>query len=165
MRRVALVAMACVALACEPGLTPPPDVEPGFGGVVRFERGTWPPRDSLVNLWIFASQIYPLDSAKIFAGLFSNPPSIYIYPSFTDNISLYVDSVTYAFKVPPATYRYVGVLQRFKDEITPRALRVVGVYVDRPNSMQPGEVHVRPYEFLRNIDINVNFHKLPLQPF
>lgn len=162
-----LVPLLCSILlySCEPGLTPPPDVEPGFGGTVYFEKGTWPPQDSLYNLWIFASQMYPLDSAKIFEGLLSNPPSIYVYPSFTGNLPYYVDSVSYGFKLPPATYKYVGVIQRFREEINARSLRVVGLYGTSSNPPEPVQVVVGEYQFIPGINIRVNFHKPPPQPF
>ena len=162
-----LLALGCtvLVLSCEPGLSPPPDVEPGFGGTVYFERATWPPADSLYNLWIFASQVYPLDSVKIFAGLFSTPPTIFLYPGFTASLPFFVDSLSYAFNLPAATYQYVGVLQQFRDEISVRSLRVVGVHGAGTNPSQPLEVRVDDFQFLQGVNIRVNFHKLPPQPF
>ncbi|MGA3246203.1 MAG: hypothetical protein ABSE41_16420, partial [Bacteroidota bacterium] len=66
MKKLLLAAIVMSLLSCDHGLEPPPSVQPGFGGTIYFEKGTWPASDSLVNLWLFASQLYPLDSAKIF---------------------------------------------------------------------------------------------------
>lgn len=162
-----LIALGCtmLALSCEPGLSPPPDVEPGFGGTVYFERSTWPHPDSLNNLWIFASQIYPLDSVTIFSGLFSIPPAIFLHPGFTTSLPFFVDSLSYSFPLPPGNYRYIGVLQQFREEISIRSLRVVGIYGAGSSPQQPLEVRVNEFQFLQGIDIRVNFHNLPPQPF
>lgn len=165
MRIVAALACCFVLLSCGPGLTPPPDVEPGFSGTIHFEPSTWPPQDSLYSLWIVASQIYPLDSVKIFAGLFSTPPSIFVHPGFTASLPFFVDSVSYSFPLPPGTYRYVGVLQQFREEISIRSLRVVGLYGTETVPPQPVEVRVNDFEFVEGINMRVNFHKLPPQPF
>ncbi|MBM4161443.1 MAG: hypothetical protein FJ217_10125 [Ignavibacteria bacterium] len=165
MRIVGVVFLVFLFLSCEPGLTVPPEVEPGFGGIVFFEKGTWPPQDSLFNLWVFASQIYPLDSLKVFEGLFADPPRIYLYPAIDRNLPLFVDSTSYAFALPPANYLYVGVLQRFASEITVRSLRVVGLYGTPDNPPLPIPVVVSGSQFIDGIDIRVNFHKPPPQPF
>jgi len=165
MKHLLVLSTAFLIASCETGLTPPPEVEPGFGGTVYFEKGTWPPPDSLLNLWLFASQIYPLDSAKVFSGLFANPPLIYLYPAIDQDLPFSVDSVSYAFKLPPASYKYVGVLQRFANEFSARALRVVGVYGTTGEPPLPIPVIVSEYQFIGGIDIKVNFHKPPPQPF
>ncbi len=160
-----LLVLVPLLLACDGGLAPPPLVEPGIGGTVTFAQNTWPPRDSLVNLWIVASQVYPLDSAKVFAGIIANPPTIYIYPALDRSLPLYVDSLQYTFPLPPATYRYIAVLQRHRDELSIRSLRVVGLYTAGGNSSQPNVVTVRPFEFVGSINIHVDFHNPPPQPF
>ena len=165
MRIVGFVLVAVLLLSCEPGLSPPQGVEPGFGGTIVFQKGTWPPADSLFNLWVFASQIYPLDSTKVFEGLFADPPAIYLYPAIDQNIPFFVDSLSYAFSLPPASYRYVGVLQRFAYEISVRSLRVVGVYGTNDDPPLAIPVIVSQSQFVGGINIRVNFHKLPPQPF
>jgi hypothetical protein len=149
--------------SCDGGLAPPPLVEPGFGGTITFVRATWPPQDSLVNLWLVASQEYPLDSIRVFTGIFSNPPRIYIYPALDRNLDFFVDSLSYSFFLPPAEYKYIAVIQRFNNEINARALRVVGLY--GTSSQEPLPVTVRDFEFVTNVNIRVNFHQPPPQPF
>ena len=51
MKKLLTLALAIVLLSCDHGLAPLPPVEPGFGGTVTFEKGSWPSADSLVNLW------------------------------------------------------------------------------------------------------------------
>lgn len=156
---------AFLIASCEPGLTPPPEVRPGFGGTIYFQNGTWPPADSLLNLWLFASEIYPLDSASVFTGLFSNPPLILLYPATDQNLPFFVDSVSYAFSLPPGTYKYVGVLQRYANEFSVRSLRVVGIYGTTSDPPLPIPVIVSESQFISGIDMKVNFHKPPPQPF
>jgi len=166
MRHVVAIAFILSVLSCEGGLAPPSVVEPGFGGTVAFAGETWPPPDSLFNLWIVASQDYPLDSVTIFTGIFSNPPRIYVYPSLDQNLQpFYVDSISYSFFLPPAEYKYIAVVQRFRNEINARALRVVGLYGANLTSQEPLPLTVRDFEFIPGINISVNFHKLPPQPF
>ena len=99
-------------VSCDDGLAPPAPVELGFSGTVYFAPGSWP-TDSLVSLWIFASQIYPLDSAKVYSGLFASPNTIFLYPSITSTLPLFeVDSLQYSFSLDPGTYKYIGVIQQ-----------------------------------------------------
>ncbi|MGB2869386.1 MAG: hypothetical protein WBD36_13105 [Bacteroidota bacterium] len=156
-------------LSCDHGLELPPLIEPGFGGTIRFAQGTWPPAtsDSLQNLWLFASQIYPLDSTNVLAGLTSNPPKIYVYPSLVENLPFFVDSVVYAIHVPPGTYRYIGVIQRYKPGLISDVsnYRIVGIVEDPTTPGQPRSIAVRDYEFSAGVDISVDFYHLPPQPF
>jgi len=165
MKKILLAALVVSSLSCDHGLAPPPPVEPGFGGTVYFEKGTWPSPDSLVNLWVFASEIYPLDSVKVFQGLLSDPPSIYVYPAFDRNLPLFVDSVSYTFNLPPGTYRYVGILQRMASDIDVHSLRVVGVYGTADSPPLPIPVIVSESNFVAGVNIRVNFRKPPPAPF
>jgi hypothetical protein len=165
MRSIVLLLPVIVLLSCDGGLAPTPIIDPGFGGTITFASNTWPPRDSLVNLWLVASQDYPLDSVTVFSGIFSNPPRIYVYPNLTQNLPFNVDTVSYAFHLPPSDYRYIVVIQRFRNEINARALKVVGLYGTTADAQLPQSILVHDFEFKTGVNINVNFHKLPPQPF
>jgi hypothetical protein len=165
MRKLLPLALSLLILSCDHGLAPPPPVEPGFGGTIYFEKGSWPPTDSLVNLWIFASQVFPLDSEKVFTGIFASPPTIYLYPAFDKNLPFHVDSVAYTFALPPAEYKYVGVIQRIADEITIKSMKVVGVYGTADDPPIPIKVFVTETSFTSGVNIRVNFRKPPPQPF
>ena len=165
MKKLLLAAIVVSSLSCDHGLEPPLSVEPGFGGTIYFEKGTWPASDSIVNLWLFASQLYPLDSAKIFAGLFSDPPTIYLYPASDKNLPLFVDSVSYKFNLPPGTYKYVGVLHRRANDINVSSLKVVGLYGTNDLPPLPIPIIVSGSNFVSGVDIRVNFRKPPPSPF
>jgi hypothetical protein len=165
MKKLLLAAIVVSLISCDHGLEPPLSVQPGFGGTIYFEKGTWPASDSLVNLWLFASQQYPLDSAKIFTGLFSNPPTIYLYPAVDKNLPLFVDSVSYKFNVPPGTYKYVGVLQHAANDINVGSLRVVGLYGTNDLPPLPIPIIVSDFNFISEVNIRVNFRKPPPSPF
>jgi hypothetical protein len=154
-----------VLIACDSGLAPPPPIEPGFCGTVSFAHGTWPSSDSLVHLWIFASQIDSLDSAKVVTGLFISPFTIFIYPGFDKTLSYYKDSISYTFNLPVGMYKYIGVIQQISPEFGIRFFRVVGFYKDPTNPTQPGSVEVNDFEQVKGIDIYVDFHNPPRQPF
>ena len=163
------VIIFCLLLAsCDAGLAPPPPVELGFSGTVHFTPGSWP-TDSLFNLWIFASQIYPLDSAKVYSGLFSMPNTIFLYPSITQSFPLSeVDSIPYSFPLSSGSYKYVGVIQQVSPDLINlgiRVFRVVGFYKDSINRSQPGSVLVNDRYQVKGININVDFRNPPPQPF
>jgi hypothetical protein len=152
--------------ACDGRLAPPPPL--GFSGTVYFTPGSWP-TDSLFSLWIFASQIYPLDSAKVYAGLFGSQTTIYLYPSISQSLPLSeVDSMSYSFPLQSGMYRYVGVIQQVSPDFASkgiRAFRVVGFYKDSTNLLQPGIVDVNDSYQLKGINIDVDFRNPPPQPF
>ncbi len=158
-----------VMFGCNGGLSPTPSPKPGIGGTVYFARGTWPGTpnapDSLSNLWIFASQVYPLDSSLVFSGLFSDPPTIYLYPSIVQNLPLYVDSVSYFFPLPLGVYKYVGVIQHLSASYSVRSMRVVGFARNPADTSEPLEAHISQDAPANAVDIFVDFHNPPPQPF
>ena len=159
-----IILFVALLVSCEGGLEPVPPIEPGFGGTITFANN-WPPLDSLVNLWVFASQIYPLDSTIVFSGLFGQPPRIFVYPTDKDHIALNVNSVSYDFPLPPETYRYVGIVQRFRNDLSVRSFRVVGFYFNPLIPDQPLNVVVRDGQKSVGINMFVDFQNLPPQPF
>jgi hypothetical protein len=169
MKHIALPILCLILAACDDGLAPPPPVELGFSGTVYFTPGSWPPPDSLVSLLIFASQVYPLDSAKVYSGLFSNPSTIFAYPSLSGSLPLtQVDSISYSFPLPSAIYKYIGVIQQTNSDLIGhgiRVFRVVGFYKDSIDSSQPGNVLVNDTYQVKGININVDFRNPPPQPF
>ncbi len=155
-----------ILISCDGGLAPPPPVELGFSGTVHFVPGYWPPSDSLNSLWIFASQIYPLDSNKVFAGLFGNPMTIFLYPGINQSLPLVAsDSLSYSFPLKAGTYKYVGVIQHLNSSLNIRAFRVVGFYKDSVDASQPGIVEVNDSYQIHGINIDVDFRNPPPQPF
>ena len=136
------------------------DAVQGFAGTITFAPNSWPPPDSVYGLWVFASQIYPLDSLT---GLFSNPPSQFVYALR----HLYVDSISYLFRLPPAEYRYIGVIQQFQPSLfpLPRSLRMVTFYSGLSTPDQPLSVVVGEGELVQGINMFVDFHNPPTQPF
>jgi hypothetical protein len=169
MRLLVLIILCLVLAACDGGLAPPPPAEPGFSGTVYFTPGSWPPADSLVSIMIFASKIYPLDSAAVVAGLFSNPPAIFLYPSISSSLQpFFVDSILYFFPLHSGTYKYIGVVQQISSDILNRGirvLRVVGFYKDSTNLSQPDSVIVSDAGRVKEINIHVDFRNPPPQPF
>ncbi len=167
MRCFVLIILCLMLVSCDGGLAPLPPVELGFSGTVYFTPGSWP-ADSLVSLWIFASQIYPLDSAKVYSGLFDSPNTIFLYPSLTSSLPFYIDSLQYSFPLHSGTYKYIGVIQQTNSDLKGqgiRVFRVVGFYKDRINPLLPGVVEVNDTLQVKGININVDFRNPPAQPF
>lgn len=169
MKYLILIILCLLITSCDGGLAPPTPMELGFSGTVYFAPGSWPSADSLINLWIFASKIYPLDSAKVYSGLFSNSPTIFLYPSISGSLQPFnVDSIAYSFPLLTGTYKYIGVIQQTSFDFTDqgiRALRVVGFYKNSTDSSKPGIVEVNNNYQVKGINIDVDFRNPPPQPF
>lgn len=169
MRFLILIIFCLFLAACDGGLAPPPPAEPGFSGTVYFTPGSWPPTDSLVSIMIFASEIYPLDSATTVSGLFSDPPMIFVYPSMSESLRpFFADSISYLFPLRPGTYKYIGVVQQISSDLlhnSIRVFRVVGFYNNPDHRSQPGSVIVNDSSEIKEINIHVDFHNPPSQPF
>jgi hypothetical protein len=168
MRILILIILCLLLAACDGGLAPPPPTEPGFSGTIYFTPGSWPPADSLVSIMIFASKIYPLDSATVVVGLFSNPPSIFLYPEIGKSLPVDVDSISYFFPLHSGTYKYIGVVQQISTDLLNggiRVFRVVGFYKDPTNLPQPGSVIVTDNSQTKGINFQVDFYNPPPQPF
>ncbi|HLA68601.1 MAG TPA: hypothetical protein VJN65_02780 [Bacteroidota bacterium] len=158
-----IVLSSCILLSCDGGLTLPPEVEPGLSGSLTVQ-GPWPPQDSVKTLWIFASQIFPLDSSKIASGILAN--KILLYPSIAESLPYNFTSLSFNFALPPATYYYVGVLQRFGDNLLdPNSYRVVGVNSDPGSPGIPRTVTVQEFEVVTGMNVTIDFYNLPPQPF
>jgi len=168
--RFLVLIILCLYLAgCDGGLAPPPPAEFGFSGTVYFAPGSWPPTDSLVSIMIFASKIYPLDSATAVSGLFSDPPQIFVYPSMSESLRpFFTDSLSYVFPLRSGTYKYIGVVQQISSDVlhsSIRVFRVVGFYKNPANLAQPGNVIVNDTSQVKDINIQVDFRNPPPQPF
>lgn len=132
---------------------------------MTFVHSSWPPADSLVGLWAFASLDFPIDSTKVFAGIFNSPFRIYLYPSLTTSLQSYRDSIPYLFAVPPGTYKYVGVIQQVSAALVVKNFRVVGVVTDPVDTTRPRMIEVAANSQVTGVDIKVDFKHLPPQPF
>jgi hypothetical protein len=162
-----LLVIVAIVEGCDGGLAPLPPAKPGFSGTVYFESATWPPPDSVVNLWLFVSRIYPLDSAKVFNGLINGSISVFPAPdtsSITDPRTP-VSSVSYEYPLSAGQYLYAGVIQRLRSDFNIRSFRVIGVYSEQGQPAQPATFEVPAQGIVSGIDIFVNFDQPPTQPF
>lgn len=163
MKLPVLLSFVFLQLSCDGGLTLPPDVQPGIEGTITVS-GQWPPVDSVESLLLFASQVFPLDSSKVVAGIIDG--RISIYPSLTGSLPRNFSSQQFSMPLPPGTYLYVGLLQRHGDIIVnAESYTVVGVLRDDVNPMNPRTVIVRDFEVISGLTIQVDFYNLPPQPF
>jgi len=168
MKPFTFIFLCLLFVSCDGGLEPPPPVEPGLSGSILFTQSTWPPADSLTSIMLVASKIYPLDSAMVFSGLFSNPPSIFLYPEIGKSLPFFVDSISFVFPLHSGTYKYIGVIQQVSSDILTRGIRVfkvVGFYKDPNNLSLPGSVIINENSQTTGIHIQVDFRNPPPQPF
>ncbi len=165
--RLAVLLCAITVAACNDGLEPTPPPNPGFVGQVRFVPGTWPSTDSLaqIQLWIFAARTVPHDSASIVNGILMSPVTIFLYPSLSTPLPTAVDSLDYTFHVPTGSYQYLGVLQHFGADFAISSFKVVGIYQNPDAPGVPLPLTVSDVALARDVNITVNFHQPPPQPF
>lgn len=163
MKLLSFICVSLLVLSCDGGLSLPPDVEPGIAGTMTVS-GPWPPEDSVKTLWLFASQIFPIDSSKVVTGILDG--RIVVYPSFTGSLPYNFNSQPFQMALPPSRYLYIGVLQRHGDTpFDPGSYRVVGVLWDEGNPTEPRVLSVRDFEVTSGLNLQIDFYNLPPQPF
>lgn len=163
MKLLLVISASIILWSCDGGLTLPPDVQPGIEGTISVS-GPWPLADSVKSLWIFASQIFPLDSSKVVAGIIDG--RISVFPSVSETLPYNVNLQQFNMPLLPGTYYYIGVLQRHGDNlVNPDSYTVVGVLWDESNPSNPRTVTVGDFQVISGLTIQVDFHNLPPQPF
>jgi len=150
-----------ILIGCDHGLEPaePKDKITGISGTVYFQN--WPSVDSLKHLRIVAFISFP--PQDIFTELISETAFAYPAISDTGNLPYFVDSVYYQFELAAGEYQYIAVAQHYETLLF-SGWRAVGQY-DTDATPEPTAVTVFEDSLLENIDINVDFKNLPIQPF
>jgi hypothetical protein len=128
----------------------------GIKGTIHFTN--WPPSDSIVDLRLVA---------------FLNYPPIDIYTEvlqgrakYSEKLLTAVDSLSYTLilnPLPADTIRCIAIGQQFGPNIQTDWI-LVGVYYIPGDSSAPGKVFIPSDSIVANINISVNFQKLPPQP-
>jgi hypothetical protein len=153
--------VSILILACDHGLAPS-DVQKkggasGISGTITYQN--WPPAASIKNLKIIIFIEFPPDN--IFQEVQSG--RAIVFPAdFSESLPQFVDSFEYSFMVDPGTYEYVVVAQQFGGLFDWRA---VGQYDTTPEDSLPTAITVTPNSILSDVNINVDFNRLPIQPF
>ena len=144
--------------ACDEGMKPAPFT--GFSGVIRYKN--WPPADSLRDLRIVAFRNFPPGS--IFEEVLNG--RAVVYPGLLDTFALplFVDSMKYEVTAPTGQFQYIAVAQQFGPNLF-TDWRAVGQYDLDTNLTVPSPIEIFADRQTKGIDINVDFHKLPPQPF
>ncbi|GBD06501.1 hypothetical protein HRbin21_00294 [bacterium HR21] len=140
----------------DPAMVP---VEAKISGTVWF-RGPWPPPDSLLDLRVVAFQVYPPTNVleEVLGGRALFSERLPAAPS--------VERASYEITVPqpPMVFRYIIVAQQYGPDIF-RHWRVIGVYTRDTVSYRPDSLWVEPGGVYPNVNIQVDFERLPPQPF
>ena len=159
--KAAFLLLACIIPGCDEGLAPSSTATVsssyGISGTIHFRN--WPPADSVVDLRLAALKEHP--SSNIVGDVQSGKAR------FTENSLPYgVDSASYTLllsPLPPGTFSYIGVAQRFGSDIY-TDWRVVGIYYANGDTTAPGSVVVPVDSIVHGVNIYVDFHDLPPQP-
>lgn len=144
--------------SCDHGLDPAlADSDPGFGGKVRVD-GAWPPQDSVRQLRVVAFRNYPPSDilAEVLGGT----------AVFSDELPYGEAEISYTQQdeTLKGVFRYVVVAQNYGDDLF-ADWKVVGVYTLSGDDEDPSQIDLGAGRYVGGVDIRVNFHDLPPQPF
>ncbi|MBL7974999.1 MAG: hypothetical protein JNJ85_08805 [Candidatus Kapabacteria bacterium] len=151
-----------VANGCDGGLDPAMVPQSSFiGGMIRFKGGknSYPPADSVKLLTVVAFREVPRDTNVLQTVLAGN--AYYLQ----DALVYGADSSEYKLEITktPDTLRYICVAQQYGGNIF-SDWRVVGIY-SLKTDFTPETVMMVGGQRKSNLDITVDFTKLPPQPF
>ena len=145
---------------CDHGLSPADaTVVTGISGEITYEDN-WPPADSLKDLRLVAFKKFP--PRNIVLEVLSGEAIVYP-PIDSASLQFYVTSQEYSMELPPDTFEYIVVAQRYGDDVF-NDWRAVGQY-DTDEDSLPTPIILKENTFLKNINIHVDFENLPIQPF
>jgi hypothetical protein len=153
--------LVCLSIiGCDKGIAPveviPVTEAHGLKGTIYFTN--WPPSDSIVDLRLVAFLHYPPQDiyTEVIQGM----------AKYTDKLPTAVDSFSYRLilnPLPADTIRCVAIGMQFGPNIQ-TDWKLVGLYYKQGDSSLPGRIFVPADSLVPNINISVDFHKLPPQP-
>jgi hypothetical protein len=146
---------------CNHGIEPAQQ-RTAISGMITYQN--WPPADSLIDLRLVAFKEYP--PADIFFEVTSGQAVVYPAIGTSGGLPLLVETTAYTMDLPPGDYAYLVVAQQYGNDIT-TSWRAVGQYDTTGTGMDsiPTALQVIENKVLSGIDIQVDFHNLPYQPF
>jgi hypothetical protein len=156
----AVLVLLFALASCDHGLGPiveDASTRTGFGGTIRVVS-PWPPADSLIDFRVVAFRHYPPTSIvqDFLEGRLE----------FSEPLSVNVSEQRYQIEKDTLSgdFVYIVVAQQYG----PNAFenwRVVAVYSVPGTPFTPATVSLTRGRFVENVDLTVDFHHLPPQPF
>jgi len=153
-------------IQCEHGLSPsdakqiPKNVN-GISGVIIYKN--WPSVDSLKDLRLVAFRKFP--PQNIFLEIINGTAIVYPPIDTSAHLIFHVPFEEYIVGLPPDTFEYIVVAHQFgEDRFSEESWQAVGQY-DTDSDSLPTPIIITEKTFLENININVDFKNLPIQPF
>ena len=149
---------------CDHGLEPPGENQrTAISGTITYQN--WPPADSLKDLRLVAFKEYP--PLDIFFEITSG--QAVVYPPIAAAAGLPMNNIeyyNYVMDLPAGNYAYLVVAQLYGNNIT-ADWRAVGQYDTTGSGLDsiPTAIILTENQVLDSIDIHVDFHNLPYQPF
>lgn len=175
-----VVTLVLLSSGCDTGLGPLNEPS-GLTGLIHFKN--WPPADSVYNLRVVVLTAIPRLSGGQTPGTYlliewangrgAFYPSGFTGKGFLDSLksSPYgVDTtLRYVFTDAGNTlrvgeYTYVAVAQQYGPDVF-NQWKVAGLYTVPPDTLQPAPIRVLLHRIIPNIDITVDFHHPPPQPW
>lgn len=157
-----LILILAIFFDCDHGLSPSDaEIVTGIRGTITYEDN-WPPPDSLKEMRLVAFQEFP--PGNIFADILSGRAIAFPSdPNENASLEFNVNSQEFFMEMPVGTYQYIVIANRFgSNRFSQDSWRAVGQYTDTDSL--PTAIKLDENTIL-NIDINVDFKNLPIQPF
>lgn len=170
MKHVALIVFVILTLPlihnCNHGLSPSnekrtnPSNLTGISGAIIYQN--WPPPDSLVDLRLIAFRKYPSPDS-IFIEIIQGTAVVYPPIDTSAHLQFNANFEEYVMELPAGRFDYIVVAQQYGNDLF-SDWQAVGQYDTDADSL-PSPINVIQDSLLEDININVDFKNLPIQPF
>ena len=155
---ICVIFLLVILFACDHGIAPEP-TRTGISGNIYYKN--WPPLEQIVILKLIVFKDFPPENIidEVIGG------RAIIYPEdLATSLPLDVDSTFFLIEVETGTYEYVVVAQQYGPNLY-NDWRAVGQYDTTPQDSLPTNLTVIQDKMLNDINVNVDFDSLPIQPF
>ncbi|MFN3269371.1 MAG: hypothetical protein ACK42G_02165 [Candidatus Kapaibacteriota bacterium] len=158
MKRLLLL-LTFLLISCQEGLDPTVQETSFVKGklIVVSGRNSWPPIDSAIELRVVGFRDFP--PKDLLNEIVSGNAFI------SDTLPRFLDTISYNLKIekPPVEINYLVAALRYG---TIFQWKVIGVYSDEMTyERAPKKIFVTKGKTIDNVNILIDFHNLPKQPF
>lgn len=164
---IIIVTISIIVISCDKGISPVPEKpeETGFEGTVTFVS-PWPDSIRRTYIVIFKNPLLqPSDFVIFNLKYLSNeiPFGTEVYKFSSKDTSI-IPPTPGPFE--PGEYHYVAVAHQTTEELSlaRKDWFVSGVYYTNNDTTKPGILKIEENKITRNVNIRVDFRRLPTQP-
>ncbi len=158
--KLIIIVLISFLISCDEGLSPSEKEQKTYlNGIVHYLNGknNWPPKDSCYAVRIVAFKSYPPQN------IIQDISEGNAYFTF-NSLPLFVDSSNFSLEIKnaPEELKYIIAALQYSNDLTSQ--KVIGVWSVNENNFEPSSIKIERGKRY-SIEINVDFNKLPPQPF